>query len=436
MSNKKMNDDNNLLPESDNIDSIISNIEEYIPDDIEYSEEEFDEDDSQDYGDDYEDYVIPKKKKKKKNPKRIMSIKISASLIILSIIIGISIVLSVSIIYLGKEFMGIDKSSKIYILEIEEGSTTDDIADMLYENKIIRIPQLFKLFTRIQGKDAAFTAGEHQVQPNMDYSAMIEELTTPVSKLREYTTVTFPEGTNVSKAASLLEDAGICEAKQFIYFFNTGCDMGDFTFAQSLPAVSDLQFYAREGYLFPDTYEFYLEEDPEIVCIKIFRNFDDKFLPEYYDRMKELGMNINEVVTLASMIQAEAGNVQDMPKISSVFHNRLNNPDTYPKLQSDPTKKYVEEVIEPNEKMPDSNMKLAYDTYESAGLPPGAICNPGADAIHAALYPETTPYYFFIANVDTRTTYFAETYEQHLENEAMVKQQYKDAEAALAAAQE
>lgn len=435
MSSKKKNEEN-FLPDSDAVITETDNQEELNEEDIDYSEADFDDEEL----DDYDDYDIPaprrKKKKKKKNPKRILSIKISASIIMLSIIIGISVILSVTIIYLGKEFMGIDKSSKIYILEIEEGSTTDDVTQLLYDNQIIKIPQLFKLFTRIQDKDSEFTAGEHQLRPNMDYSAMITELTTPVYKLREYTTVTFPEGTNVYKASKILEEAGVCDAKSFIYFFNTGCDMSDFTFADYLPSVNDLQFYAMEGYLFPDTYEFYLDEDPEIVCLKIFKNFDDKFLPEYYDRMQELNMNINDVVTLASMIQAEAGRIEDMATISSVFHNRLNNPDSFPKLQSDPTKKYVEEVIEPNQKMPDSNMKLAYDTYESAGLPPGAICNPGADAIHAALYPETTNYYFFYANIDTHITYFAETYEQHLENEAMVQQQYKDAEAAATQEQE
>jgi UPF0755 protein len=385
------------------------------------------------YEDDFDEYYeIPDhnkpKKKKKKRKKLIRKLKISASLIMICIIFAVSIVLAVSLIYIGKEAMGIDKSSKTYILEIEEGSTTDDIANLLYEKNIIKIPELFKLFTRIQEEGGNFTAGEHQVSPNMDYTAMIKELTTPVADMREYTTVTFPEGITISDAADLLEESGICEAKSFIYFFNTGCDMSDYTFAQYLPSKSELQFYEKEGYLFPDTYDFYLDEDPEIVCQKIFTNFDNKFLPEYYTRMQELNMNINDVITLASMIQAEAGRIDDMKTISSVFHNRLNNPNNFPKLQSDPTKKYVEEIIKPNLKVANDNMELAYNTYESAGLPPGAICNPGTDAIEAALYPETTNYYYFYANIDTKITYFATTLEEHYANEEMVQQQYAEAE--------
>ncbi len=405
--------------------------ESIIPDSEELDEEELDED-LEDYEEeDFEDYEFytPKKKKKKKNRKKIFKIKVSASIITLAIIFGVSIVLSTTLIYLGKEFMGIDKSSKTYVLEIEEGATTDEIAQLLYEKNIIKVPELFKFFTKIQQKESSFTAGEHQVRPDMDYAAMIKELSTSVDELREYTTVTFPEGTNVYEASKLLEDAGICEAKSFVYFFNTGCDMSDFEFAKYLPSTNDLQFYAREGYLFPDTYDFYLNEDPEVVCQKIFSNFDKKFKSDYYDRMEKLDMNINDVITLASMIQAEAGRIDDMKTISSVFHNRLNNPDKFPKLQSDPTEKYVEEVIEPNTKIANENMVLAYNTYESAGLPPGAICNPGADAIEAALYPESTDYYYFYANIDTKVTYFAKTLEEHYANEEMVQQQYKEAEA-------
>ncbi len=418
-----LNEDESLFDETE--EEFIEDDEEFFDeDDEEYEEEEIEED-----YENYDFYPVKKKKKKKKNRKKIFKMKVSASIITLALIFGVSIILSVTLIYLGKEFMGIDKSSKTYILEIEEGATTDEIASLLYDNNIIKVPELFKLFTRIQKKDSSFTAGEHQLRPDMDYSAMIKELCTNVDELREYTTVTFPEGTNVYEASKILEEAGICEAKSFTYFFNTGCDMSDFEFAKYLPSTSDLQFYAMEGYLFPDTYDFYLNEDPEVVCQKIFTNFDKKFKPEYYDRMKELNMNINDVITLASMIQAEAGRIDDMKDISSVFHNRINNPDTFPKLQSDPTEKYVYEVIEPNTKVKNENMILAYNTYESAGLPPGAICNAGADAIEAALYPNTTNYYYFYANIDTKITYFAETLEEHYANEDMVQQQYKEAEA-------
>lgn len=420
MSRNIKENNENIIEDNENLSPSQSDEDIDVYDEPDYEESDFDDDDYPE--------PLPRKKKKKKRHKLRMRLKVSASLVMLSIIIGVSVVLAVTAIYLGKEVMGIDKSTKTYILQIDEGASTDDIVELLYENNIIKVPELFKFFTRLQKADVKFTAGEHQLQPSMDYSAMIKELCTKIEE-REYDTVTFPEGTTVYDAAKILEEAGVCEAKSFIYFFNTGCDMSDYTFAKYLPSTSDLQFCAMEGYLFPDTYDFYLDEDPEVVCQKIFTNFDKKFLPEYYTRMQELNMNINEVITLASMIQAEAGRTEDMKLISSVFHNRLNDPDKFPKLQSDPTKKYVEEVITPNTKVKNDNMNTAYNTYESAGLPPGAICNPGSAAIEAALYPETSNYYYFYANIDTKVTYFAETYEEHLANEEMVQQQYAEAEA-------
>ena len=119
-----------------------------------------------------------------------------------------------------------------------------------------------------------------------------------------------------------------------------------------------------------------------------------------------------------------------MTRISSVFHNRLMNSAVFPKLQSDPTKKYARDVIAPNLERDNEMMRQAYDTYEGVGLPPGAICNPGKAAIEAALYPEQTNYFYFNANIDTGVTYFAETNEEHERNLAMVNAQYAAAEAA------
>ena len=106
----------------------------------------------------------------------------------------------------------------------------------------------------------------------------------------------------------------------------------------------------------------------------------------------------------------------DMKRVASVFRNRLADPDNYPLLQSDPTRKYVEEVIKPNIEFPSKEMFKAYNTYEGAGLPPGPICNPGLDAINAVLYPADTDYYYFCANVDTGEVYYARTNDEHEAN--------------------
>ena len=105
-----------------------------------------------------------------------------------------------------------------------------------------------------------------------------------------------------------------------------------------------------------------------------------------------------------------------MKKVASVFYNRLNNPDEYPLLQSDPTTNYVEDIIMPNIEVRSKKIFEAYDTYQGAGLPPGPICNPGLDAINAVLYPAETDYYYFCSNLETGEFYYAETLEQHEQN--------------------
>ena len=127
-------------------------------------------------------------------------------------------------------------------------------------------------------------------------------------------------------------------------------------------------------------------------------------------------MELEEVLTLASIVQAEAANTKDMKNVASVFYNRLNNPNEYPLLQSDPTTNYVEEVIIPYSQVQTEKINIAYDTYKGAGLTPGPICNPGLDAINAVLYPAETDYYYFCSNLETGEFFYAETLEEHEQN--------------------
>ena len=127
-------------------------------------------------------------------------------------------------------------------------------------------------------------------------------------------------------------------------------------------------------------------------------------------------MSLHELLTLASIIQAEAPNVEEMARVSSVYHNRLNNSSVFPKLQADPTRDYANEIILENLGDRLSSIALEYNTYESDSLPPGPINNPGIDAILAALAPADTPYYYFCTNLQTGEFYYAETLEEHNQN--------------------
>ena len=145
-----------------------------------------------------------------------------------------------------------------------------------------------------------------------------------------------------------------------------------------------------------------------------------------YAKMKQLGLTLDQLITFSSIVQKEAPNTESMTMVASVFWNRLNNPDSFPLLQSDPTKIYAENVIQPNMEVFDQAMIDAYNTYVGAGLPPGAICNPGVEAIDAVLANFQSDYFYFNANVNTGQTYFSKTLEEHNANLEMVQQQYAD----------
>lgn len=387
-------------------------IEEDIAD-LEQEEKEFDE-----WG-----RRIRKKRKKKRKKTR----KLSCVLVLLTLILALSSMLSVTILALAKEMYGIDKNTNERIINIPEGSTVTEIADQLVDEKMITLPQMFRLVSRMNDKDGSYIAGEHVLSASMSYEDMIEELCTNHVDERETVTVTFREGITLLEAAQKLQESDVCNAEKFLFYFNAGGY--DFRFEEELPQTKNpLKFQQMEGYCFPDTYEFYVDEDPNIVAQKIYANFDSKLSDGDYKKMKELNMTLDEVITLASIVQGEAPNMAEMKKVSSVFHNRLNSPE-FEKLQSDPTRKYAEDTIAPNLPLQNQLMCDAYNTYTSAGLPPGAINNPGVEAIQAVLYPDDTPYFYFNANIDTREVFYAITYEEHLANLAKVEQQYAAAAA-------
>lgn len=372
----------------------------------------------------FDDWGRPIRKKRRRRKK---SRKLSCTLVLLTFILSVSSVLAVAILTVAKEMYGIDKDVQRRIITIDEGATPADIALQLQEENMISLPYLFRIVSRMNGKDGSYIAGEHTLSASMAYEAMVEELCTNHADERESQRVLIREGTILVDAAKTLQENQICDAEKFLFFFNKG-GYG-YQFENYLPAKNALKWQQMEGYCFPDTYEFYVDEDPEIVAQKIYAHFDSKLTEGDYKKMDELGMTLDEVITMASMVQGEASKVEYMKKVASVFHNRRLHKAEYPKYESDPTRKYAERIAE-NLIIANDTMTTAYNTYKAAGLPPGAINNPGREAIEAVLYPAQTNYFFFNSNIDTGETFFAETYEQHLLNLETVKGQYAAAKAA------
>ncbi|MGI5893430.1 MAG: endolytic transglycosylase MltG [Candidatus Merdivicinus sp.] len=240
-----------------------------------------------------------------------------------------------------------------------------------------------------------------------------KELVDPV---KDGTTVrvTISEGKNAGQIAELLEENGVCRKEDFLKALNSYQTQTDIF--QEFCGNPNL-YYQLEGCLFPDTYEFYRYEDPENVIRKMLINFDSRLDESLRQRMESKGLTLVETLTLASMIQKEAAKPEDMAKVSAVFWNRLQNASVYPKLQSNPTKDYMNQQILAGLGYGNSAVNPAsYDTYQTNGLPAGPICNPGLEAITAALYPDENCDAYFFCTDKTGTFYFASTYAEHQKN--------------------
>lgn len=360
-----------------------------------------------------EEEAPQRKEKRKKRRRKRGHGRLIFGIMLSVFIISASIISAAYIIGSAKEMLAMGREDVEMVIEIPDGSTAADIAELLQKEGIIENAKLFRLYSRFRGADGGYIAGVHTLSPNMDYKTVIEVLHKENEIPRETVDVVFPEGITLIEAAKRLEDKNVCKAEEFVKVFNSSKFGFDF---EEKVKIGELKFYKMEGYFFPDTYKFYVEEDPKVVAKKIYKNFEARVTPDLYGRMNDLGMELEEVLTLASVVQAEAANTRDMKNVASVFYNRLNNPDEYPLLQSDPTTNYVEDVIMPNIDVKSEKMFEAYDTYRGAGLPPGPICNPGLDAINAVLYPAETDYYYFCSNLETGEFFYARTLAEHEQN--------------------
>ena len=341
--------------------------------------------------------------------------------------ICVGIFLAWKVIVALMDYTGMAKQSHEANIVIKESMNVDDIADELHQNGIIEMPWLFKAYINFTDKADGFLDGEYTVNAGMSYSNIITLLKT-VKTYTNTVTVMIPEGSNAQQIGELLEENLVCRAEDFEKYYRTKLEKYDF---EEQIEVTDERFYALEGYLFPDTYEFYviddLKDNPNFdttqyakqAAEKMYQNFESKITKDMYARAKELGMTFDQVITLASIIQKEGTNSENMENISSVFHNRLENMYEYPHLQSDTTEYYIRDCIKP--KIPANSANLyeavinAYDTYTCTGLPAGPICSPGLEAINAALYPAETDYYYFLSSSDG-VFYYASTVEKHEQN--------------------
>ena len=319
---------------------------------------------------------------------------------------------------------------------IEEGDSLETIAGKLKEAGLIKYPGIFKLYANFTDADEKIKPGTYffsdvneQKQPLVyDYMALVAVMAPSGNRLEVVEDLRIPEGATCAQIFKLLEEKGVCKVE----------DMENYIASLHLPESEDeepnpltqywflegVQWgdrYSLEGYLFPDTYDFYVNDDPERVVKKLLEGFDHAFTDIMRANLEKVeGYTIREIIIIASMIEKEAASTAESFTVSSVIYNRLEDPANYPYLNIDATIVYA---LGGKSDLTAEDLKIdhPYNTYTNKGLPPGAISNPSQNSIAAALTPEETldengkvvKYYYYALNPETNLHKFSKTLKEH-----------------------
>jgi UPF0755 protein len=275
-------------------------------------------------------------------------------------------------------------SSQARIVEISKGMSFHQVADRLQRENLVAHEWFFRGIARLTGGDRKIIPGEYELHAGLRATEILSRL---VKGRIYYHIVTIPEGYTIEQIANLLATKELADPVAFIQLTR------DRDMIHSL----NLKVPTLEGYLFPDTYFFARPISPDTIIRTLVRRFWEVFAPEYLARTRDLDMTVQEVLTLASVIEKETGISQERPLVSGVFHNRLRK--NIP-LQSDPTVIYALKNFDGDIRKEDLLVESPYNTYLAVGLPPGPIANPGEEAIRAALFPTPTDFVYFVSRND------------------------------------
>ncbi len=353
-----------------------------------------------------------------------------ATVVWLVIILWVGLSLGRIIWVCAKDVLAFGREEQVVSVTIEETDTLDIIADKLKEAGLIRYPELFKLYAGLTDSREDISAGTFNLNTIYDYMALVNHMASH-SSAREVVKVTIPEGYNCQQIFELMESKGVCKAEYLSEFCADG-ELKDYWF---LEGVERGTANCLEGFLFPDTYEFYLGDSAENVIGKLLKGFDYRFSDEHRAAidtlnakltamMKDNGyddsyistqlFDVRKVLTVASLVEEETANSDESFKIASVIYNRLTNQRAYPYLNIDATLMYVlghKDALTAEDLQYDS----PYNTNLYKGLVPGPITNPGLNSINAALKPDSTSYYYYVLDTksEERQHHFSKTLEEH-----------------------
>ncbi len=355
------------------------------------------------------------------------------AIIYMTVVLVVAVLLAYGIILVANDVFAFVKSDEAIEVVIPENAMVDDIADILAENGIIEYPSLFRLYAKFQDVDglddegnSIFIPGTYTITPMKNYMQLLGAF--QKQNTRETVWVTIPEGSTCEDIITLLVDEyGIASRKEFESAIND-YDYG-MEFLNGLDKLEG-RYYRLEGYLFPDTYQFYIDSSAETIVYRMLQNFESKlsYIGDDYcaERLSELGMTLDEVVTLASMVEKEVKYAIDYDQVASVFYNRLRDRANFPRLDSDATTVYAI-TMETGERpetlgVAELAFESDYNTRLRSGMPPGAIANPGYEALYCAFYPAKTNYYYFVAD-NSGYNLYARTLAGHNANKDEVRKE-------------
>ncbi len=345
-----------------------------------------------------------KEKNLKLSKKQITAIVVCAVLVVLAVI-GAIFAKSVY-----DDFKGKSPDTDVVVINISDLDDASEVSAKLEDADVIKYGFAFNFYVSMQNTSRHLLRGEVSVVKGESYAQVFDRIFEPLSEYtpREVVDIRIPEGSEVTDIIEIFVENGIGTVESFEQAIETH----DFGYDYIPEPGTDKRL---EGYLFPDTYEFYKDSNPEEALQKLVDTFDAKINSDEMQAMISASdMSLRDIIILASIIEKESGTVSDMPLISSVFHNRL---DIDMLLQSCATLNYTFPKAERTLALSAEQLQIdsPYNTYMYKGLPPTPIANPSLAAIRAAVDPQNTDYLYFCAKGDG-TSAFASTYEQHQQN--------------------
>ena len=355
---------------------------------------------------------------------------ILATAVWLAMILFIGVTLGRFMWVCAADVLAFGRDDKEVTVEISEEDDMNAIIAKLQEKGLIRYPWLFQLYADLSHAEEDIELGTFTLNTNYDYHALVNELSSSGSRVE--VTVQIPDGYNCRQIFKLLEEKGVATAASLEEFAANG-ELSSYWFLEDVERGDK---YCLEGFLYPDTYNFYQGGGAEHAITKLLNGFNNKFNEDMQNALTELNkelaatmrgngksddyvvenmLTVREVMIIASLIEKEAANAKESPNIASVIYNRLYDWGSNPRyLNIDAAIVYVTG----NNKEIDTSYDSPYNTYLNTGLTPTPIANPGMSSIEAALRPADTNYYYYVLNPETGSHVFASSYDEHAANVA------------------